>query len=164
MVLNEPMVFTGAGYFLGVHAPGRKGLKHFLPAVHHAVLCQALGGRILRETIPDASIGTTFSCSQITPSSDRLKDIRAAQKADALFNRLFIEPSLGLGYPTESVPVLQKKEKYQKPETNSQGAERRPKDIRLFCVVVYRQLRMGRRLSSKVRIGVCRLRFTEAYC
>ena len=27
MVLNEPMVFTGAGYFLGVHAPGKKGIK-----------------------------------------------------------------------------------------------------------------------------------------
>lgn len=24
MVLNEPMVFTGAGYFLGIHAPGKK--------------------------------------------------------------------------------------------------------------------------------------------
>ncbi len=70
MVLNEPMVFTGAGYFLGEHAPGRKGLKNFLPAVHHAVLCQALGGRILRKTIPDASIGTTFSCSQISPFSE----------------------------------------------------------------------------------------------
>jgi len=44
MVLNEPMVFTGAGYFLGVHAPGNKGLKKFLPAIHHAVLCQAIGG------------------------------------------------------------------------------------------------------------------------
>ena len=29
IVLNEPMVFTGAGYFLGVHAPGKKGLVVF---------------------------------------------------------------------------------------------------------------------------------------
>lgn len=115
MVLNEPMVFTGAGYFLGIHAPGRKGLKNFLPAVHHAVLCQALGGKVLRESVPDAVIGTTFSCSQITPRSDSPKDIRAAEKADALLNRLFIEPSLGLGYPLESVSVLQRIEKYQKP-------------------------------------------------
>src|SRR5579875_2733346 len=43
MVLNEPMVFTGAGYFLGIHAPGRKGLSNFLPAAHHAALCQAIG-------------------------------------------------------------------------------------------------------------------------
>lgn len=38
MVLNEPLVFLGAGYYLGVHAPGRKDMKNFLPAIHHAVL------------------------------------------------------------------------------------------------------------------------------
>ena len=27
MVMNEPMVFTGAGYYLGLHAPGRQGLN-----------------------------------------------------------------------------------------------------------------------------------------
>ncbi len=116
MVLNEPMVFTGAGYFLGVHAPGNKGLKNFLPAVHHAVLCQAAGGLILRNMIPDASIGTTFSCSQITPYRNTFKDILAAKKANALLNRLFIEPSLGLGYPLDTVPVLERIQDYQKVE------------------------------------------------
>lgn len=29
MVLNEPMVFTGAGYFFGVHAPGKKRVEKF---------------------------------------------------------------------------------------------------------------------------------------
>jgi beta-glucosidase len=112
MVLNEPMVFTGAGYFLGVHAPGRKGLKHFLPAVHHAVLCQAIGGRVLREWVPGASIGTTFSCSLIAPHSGSDKDILAAERADALLNRLFVEPALGLGYPTESLEVVKRLEKH----------------------------------------------------
>ncbi|MEH6681719.1 MAG: GH1 family beta-glucosidase [Sediminicola sp.] len=112
MVLNEPMVFTGAGYFLGVHAPGSKGLRNFLPAVHHAVLCQALGGRILRSLVQGAMVGTTFSCSQITPYRDLPKDHRAAKKADALLNRLFLEPSLGMGYPMETVPILRRLEKY----------------------------------------------------
>ncbi len=116
MVLNEPMVFTGAGYFLGVHAPGNKGLKNFLPAIHHAVLCQAAGGRILRDLVDNAFIGTTFSCSQITPYRNTPRDILAAKKADALLNRLFIEPSLGLGYPTEYVPVLKRIERYIQPE------------------------------------------------
>lgn len=116
MVLNEPMVFTGAGYFLGVHAPGHKGLKNFLPSVHHAVLCQALGGKILRSLVPNAVIGTTFSSSYITPYRDLPKDRLAAQKADALLNRLFLEPSLGLGYPMETVPVLKRLERYMRPE------------------------------------------------
>jgi len=115
MVLNEPTVFTGAGYFLGVHAPGRKGLKNFLPAVHHATLCQALGGRILKDEVKESVVGTTFSCSQITPYSKKEKDRLAAKRADALFNRLFIEPLLGLGYPTEDLKVLRRLEKYQRP-------------------------------------------------
>jgi beta-glucosidase len=115
MVLNEPMVFTGAGYFLGVHAPGKKGLKNLLPAIHHAVLCQALGGRVLRHFVENSIVGTAFSCSQISPYSNTHKDILATKKADALLNRLFIEPSLGMGYPTNSVPVLKRMEKYFMP-------------------------------------------------
>jgi beta-glucosidase len=101
MVMNEPGVFTGAGYFLGIHAPGRTGLRNFLPAIHHAVLCMAEGGRVLRKLLPDAEIGTTFSCSYIEPHTDKPKDIAAAKRVDALLNRLFIEPVIGLGYPTE---------------------------------------------------------------
>lgn len=112
MVLNEPMVFTGAGYFLGVHAPGKKGLGNFLPSVHHAVLCQAAGGRILRKWVAGANIGTTFSCSQISPYRNTAKDRRAAEKADTLLNRLFIEPLLGMGYPVDAVPVLKRIQDY----------------------------------------------------
>lgn len=112
MVLNEPMVFTGAGYFLGVHAPGKKGLRNFLPSVHHAVLCQAAGGRILRNLVSNANIGTTFSCSQITPYRNNRRDHMAADRADAMLNRLFIEPSLGMGYPWETIPVLKQMQPY----------------------------------------------------
>ncbi|MEP2240165.1 MAG: GH1 family beta-glucosidase [Maribacter sp.] len=115
MVLNEPMVFTGAGYFLGVHAPGKKGLKNFMPAAHHAVLCQAEGGRILRKLVPNANIGTTFSCSQITSYRENNRDKKTAVKVDALLNRMFIEPALGLGYPIKEAPVLKKLQSYIKP-------------------------------------------------
>jgi beta-glucosidase len=115
MVLNEPMVFTGAGYFLGVHAPGRKGLKNFLPSVHHAVLCQAAGGRILRNLVANANIGTTFSCSQISPYRNNIRDHKAAERADAMLNRLFIEPSLGMGYPWDTIPVLKRLQSYIMP-------------------------------------------------
>lgn len=116
MVLNEPMVFTGAGYFLGVHAPGKKGLSSFLAAAHHAALCQAEGGRIIKSLRPDCKAGTTFSYSHIEPFRHYLdKDMRAAVKADALLNRLFIEPLLGLGYPTKDLKILERIERYMKP-------------------------------------------------
>ncbi|HEY9534051.1 MAG TPA: GH1 family beta-glucosidase [Mucilaginibacter sp.] len=112
IVMNEPAVFTGAGYFLGIHAPGRKGIKNFLPAIHYAVLCIAEGGRLLRKLLPDAGIGTTFSCSWVEPHSSKPKDVAAAVRVDALLNRTFIEPILGLGYPVQDLPVLKGLDKY----------------------------------------------------
>jgi beta-glucosidase len=115
MVMNEPVVFTGAGYFFGIHAPGRNGIKNFIPAIHHVVLSINAGGKILRELLPEAQIGTTFSCSQIEPLTDKPRDVAAAVRADALINRLFIEPLLGLGYPVKELPVLKSLQKYIKP-------------------------------------------------
>lgn len=112
MVLNEPMVFSGAGYFLGSHAPGKKGLSNFLPVIHHVVLCQAEAGRLIRKLQPDSSIGTTYSCSLITPYTNSKQDKEAVKRIDTLLNRLFIEPTLGLGYPMESLPLLKKIQKY----------------------------------------------------
>jgi beta-glucosidase len=116
MVLNEPMVFAGAGYFLGVHAPGKKGLSSFLAAAHHAALCQAEGGRIIRSLRNDCKVGTTFSYSHIEPyRANNEKDIKAAVKVDALLNRMFIEPLLGLGYPTKDVKIMERIERFMYP-------------------------------------------------
>ncbi|GHA37939.1 beta-glucosidase [Salinimicrobium marinum] len=115
MVLNEPLVFLGAGYFLGVHAPGKKGLKNFIPAIHHAALCQAEGARIIKAHYPNSLVGTTFSCSLIEPFKQNRKDRLAAERIDALVNRLFVEPALGLGYPVNELKFLKRLRKYKLP-------------------------------------------------
>ncbi|MBL7906147.1 MAG: beta-glucosidase [Bacteroidales bacterium] len=114
MILNEPMVFTGTGYFLGLHAPGRRGLNSFLAAIHHAAMCQAEGGRIVRSMSPDALVGTTFSCSYIEANTHREADLRAARRVDALLNRLFVEPLAGLGYPIADLKFLRRLEPFIK--------------------------------------------------
>ncbi len=111
-VLNEPMSFVGLGYFMGYHAPGRRGVRNFLPAAHHATLCQAEGGRIIRQNIKNANIGTTFSTSHVEPVNRKESNIKAAERMDAVLNRLFIEPALGLGYPLNAIPALKQIEKY----------------------------------------------------
>ncbi|MEO8770619.1 MAG: GH1 family beta-glucosidase [Ferruginibacter sp.] len=114
MILNEPMVFTGAGYFLGIHAPGKKGLNNFLAAAHHASLCQAEGGRIVRSLKTDSKIGTTFSCSYIEPFTQSDKDLQASKRVDALINRMYIEPLIGKGYPLKDLKLLQRLESFIK--------------------------------------------------
>ncbi|MBO9613944.1 MAG: beta-glucosidase [Dyadobacter sp.] len=106
IVLNEPMAVAGLGYTTGEHAPGNKGIHNFLPVVHHLALSQAEGGRVLRRLLPEARIGNAISCSYVVPNSQSAADIRAARRADALMNRLFIEPALGLGYPRDAFPFL----------------------------------------------------------
>lgn len=108
IVLNEPMGFTSLGYMIGKHAPGKMGLSNFLPAVHNAVMAQAEGGRIIRAHVENAVIGTSFSCSEIIPFSQSEKDRAAAQRIDILLNRLFIEPALGLGYPSDDFLLMDK--------------------------------------------------------
>ena len=117
MVLNEPLAFTGAGHLLGIHAPGRRSLGAFLAATHHAALAQAEGGRALRAALPAmARIGSTFSCAHVEPWRPALgRDVAAARRADALLNRLFVEPALGLGYPVADLPVLGWLDRYVKP-------------------------------------------------
>lgn len=112
MVINEPSVFTGAGYFLGIHAPGKKGISNYLKAMHHVTLATAAGAKIIRERISNANIGTTFSCTHIEPATESSKDVEAAKRVDTLLNRTFIEPILGLGYPQKDLPVLKKLNNY----------------------------------------------------
>lgn len=114
MVLNEPLVFTGAGYFLGVHAPGKKGMNSFLSATHHTSLTQAAGILQIKQFNSSFNVGTTFSCSWVTPHSNSVNDHRAAKSVDALLNRVFVEPLLGYGYPVKDLPFLQGIEKFYK--------------------------------------------------
>lgn len=111
-VLNEPMSFVGLGYFVGYHAPGRRGVRNFLPAAHHATLCQAEGGRIIRQNVKAATVGTTFSTSYVEPVNDKESNQKAAERMDAVLNRFFLEPALGMGYPLDTIPALQQIEKH----------------------------------------------------
>jgi beta-glucosidase len=77
-------------------------------------MCQAEGGRIVRSLLPDAHIGTTFSCSLIEPYSNSENDILATKRVDTLLNRIFVEPLAGLGYPVSDLKLLQRLEPFIK--------------------------------------------------
>lgn len=116
MVLNEPAAFVGLGYMAGMHAPGKMNLGKFKRAIHYTTLAQALGGRIIRNNVQNANVGTTFSITSVQPKTDAKKHVEAAKRIDALLNRLFIEPALGMGYPKDGWKYLETLEKYFEPE------------------------------------------------
>lgn len=115
IVLNEPAGFTALGYLAGIHAPDKPGLNNFFASVHHACLCQAEAGRIIRKNVADSHIGNALSCSYTVPLKSNKSHQRAARRMDVVLNRLFIEPSLGMGYPYQDLPLLRKIEKHIEP-------------------------------------------------
>ena len=108
IVINEPFGFTSLGYMLGVHAPGLTGVTNFFEAALHTAIAQADGAKILRAEVNQAVIGTAFSCSEIVPYSHSEQDVMIAKRTDILMNRFFLEPALGLGFPTGNWDVLEK--------------------------------------------------------
>lgn len=111
MVFNEPMAFVPLGYLIGVHAPGHVNFRKFYKAVHHVTMCHGAGGRILRANVTGGKIGTTFSCSHVDAKSNSHANLKAAKRADAFINRLFIDPVMGLGYPKQDLPMCKHIEK-----------------------------------------------------
>ncbi len=116
MVFNEPMAFTVVGYLLGMHAPGKiLSFNKFYKAAHHVTMSHGAGGRILRANVKGSNIGTTFSCSPVDAWKDKPANKEAAKRADVIFNRMFIEPVLGMGYPVKDLPALKNIEKHMLP-------------------------------------------------
>jgi beta-glucosidase len=112
MVFNEPNAFVVLGYLLGIHAPGNMSLKKFLAATHHVALCHGLGGNVLKSEVAHSKVGSTFYSAVVDAYKQDEKNEMARKKADVLFNRLFLEPILGMGYPVQDLPLLNKMEPF----------------------------------------------------
>lgn len=113
IVMNEPLVFVGAGHFLGIHAPGKVGLKNFLPAAHHVNLANAEGINFLQDK-GAKNVGTSLSFASIHPFDNKERNLAASLRVHAVINKTFIDPMLGNWYPTTEVPFLRKMDKYAK--------------------------------------------------
>lgn len=113
MVFNETLSFTILGHLLGVHAPGRRGLHNFLAAAHHVNLATARGAAAIRGAAsapPD--VGTTCYLTPVLARGPGPLADQAERAADALFNRMFLEPGMGRGYPVEAAPILKGIERF----------------------------------------------------
>ncbi len=115
MVFNEPMAFVPLGYLIGMHAPGHINFGKFYRAVHNVVMCHGAGGRVLKANVKNSLVGSTFSCSHVDAKNDKPANVKAARRADAFINRLFIDPVMGLGYPKADFPACKHIEKHMQP-------------------------------------------------
>ncbi len=114
MVFNEPLSFCAGGYLIGAMAPGIISRRKFVASVHHTNLCQAAAARILRERVKNAIVGTTHVTLPVKATGNSLRHLRAQRSLDALFNRVYVEPNLGLGYPVNDCHLLRPVEKFMR--------------------------------------------------
>jgi len=97
---NEPWCTSFLGYGSGAHAPGRSDHADSLAATHHLNLAHGLAYRAIKEVAPDAVVSIVLNSH--LPRAWNIAnpaDVHAAQKIDALANRVFIEPLTKGEYP-----------------------------------------------------------------
>ncbi|MGC5032243.1 GH1 family beta-glucosidase [Micromonospora sp. DT229] len=100
ITLNEPFIHMSLGHGTGGHAPGRALLFDAFPVAHHQLLGHGLAVAALRaRTAAPVAIANNYS--PVRPAGDTPADLAAVAGYEALHNRLFTDPLLGRGYPTE---------------------------------------------------------------
>jgi beta-glucosidase len=101
MTHNEPWVFAFVGHLFGDHAPGLRDLRTALAVAHHLLVSHGAAVPAIRAACAGARVGIVHNLEWIEPASDRPEDIAAAARHDGAFNRWFLDPVFGRGYPED---------------------------------------------------------------
>ena len=102
--INEPWVVAHDGYVTGCNAPGHRD-RFEAPRVAHHLLCahgaavQALRSRRARQ------VGLVVNLEPKQPATKRASDRGAMRRADAYFNRQYLDPAL-LGRTPRELPEM----------------------------------------------------------
>lgn len=101
---NEPWCTAFLGYGSGAHAPGRSDHADSLAAMHHLNLAHGLAYRAIKEVHPEAVVSIVLNSHLPRPwnVADE-RDLHAADKIDALANRVFIDPLTKGSYPQVTI-------------------------------------------------------------
>jgi len=101
VTINEPWCASILSYTIGEHAPGLRDAYSGLKAGHHLLLAHGLAVPIIRQACPDARVGIALNLSPQYTSGSTLADRHAVRHADGAFNRWFLDPVHGRGYPSD---------------------------------------------------------------
>lgn len=104
---NEPIVPVEGGYLYEFHYPAIVNLKDAVQVAFHEMLSSARAIAAYREMKQDGTIGIVLNLTPSYPRDENnAADVKAAQFADAFFNRSFLDPSVKGEYPADLVADL----------------------------------------------------------
>ncbi len=105
---NEPWCIAILGHWVGCHAPGLKNPAAALAAAHHVLLSHGAAAPVIRANSPDCRVGICLNLSPAVAASSREEDLEAARHYDGYFNRWFLDPLYGHGYPEDMMADYRK--------------------------------------------------------
>ena len=101
--LNEPWCSAYLGYERGTHAPGRTDPAAADAAAHHLLVAHGLAVAAIRAAAPGMPTGIVLNLEPKRPASTHPLDLEAAGIEHDRYNRWFLDPIMGLGYPPEGL-------------------------------------------------------------
>lgn len=103
---NEPVVPVEAGYLNDLHYPCVVDFNRAVTVAYHSVLAHAKAVENYRELKQGGDIGIILNLTPTYPRSDSIPDSVAANHADLLLNRSFLDPVTKGTYPDELIALL----------------------------------------------------------
>jgi beta-glucosidase len=103
MTHNEPWVYSFCGHLFGAHAPGLRDLKTSLAVAHNLLVSHGRAVPLIRANARGARVGIVNNLEWVEAATDRSEDVAAARRHDGAFNRYFLDPIFGRGYPADMV-------------------------------------------------------------
>ncbi|MEO1483006.1 MAG: GH1 family beta-glucosidase [Myxococcota bacterium] len=101
MTFNEPWCISHLGYETGHQAPGWTDQAAALRATHHVFLSHGYAVPRIRELCPDGEVGLVLNLTPGYPASASSQDQGATDWFDGFFNRWYLDPVFGRGYPQD---------------------------------------------------------------
>lgn len=118
---NEPIVPVEAGYLYNQHYPCVVDMKRAVQVAYNTMIASAMAVKAFKENNKSGKIGIILNLTPSYARSDEKEDLKAANIADLLFNRSFLDPSVKGEYPEELITLI--RENNLMPEFNQEDKE-----------------------------------------
>lgn len=109
IVINEPNVFTGQGYLLALHPPGKTDEAAYLKAYHHTVLAHAKTVLLYKEMGLLGQIGSSIAFMPAYASSEDSRDQQALKNYYAINNWWHMDSYFKGEYPKSGLAYYENK-------------------------------------------------------
>ena len=105
---NEPSWSTLNGYVTALHPPLKHDYRSAVQVAYNLMLAHARAVKLFHSLGDTGKIGIVQNMCPVYPATDSAADHEAAQIADAVYNRWFIDPAVLGEFPREAVELYRR--------------------------------------------------------